>query len=115
MQEHDDECVWVRMVVWLKIGEDSPVKVQTRKLCREGILLEYAGAIDDLEVEVIFPDGGNIGVGKPRHYAGTVVKRWPDGVWVRFNPNLRSTSELLMRHGTSRRGIKPAQTLRQGL
>jgi hypothetical protein len=103
------------MVVWLKIGGDSPVKVQTRKLCRDGILLEYAGTIDDLNVEVIFPDGGSTGSGKPTHYAGTVVQRWTDGIWVQFNPNLRSASELLMRHGTSRRGIKPAQTLRQRL
>jgi hypothetical protein len=115
MNRQEDECIWVRMDAWLQIGDETPIKVQTRKLCRDGILLEYTGRIGTSWVEVIFHNEGATGFAGRSRYAGTIVRRYTDGIWVRFTPNLRSASELLMRHGLSRSAPHSAQVHAQVL
>jgi hypothetical protein len=113
MNRREDECIWIRMDAWLQIGNEAPIKVQTRKLCRDGILLEYTGPIATSWVDVIFHNEGATGFERRSRYAGAIVRRYSDGIWVRFNPNLRSATELLMRHGFSRTTPRtvPAQVL----
>ncbi|AGA33667.1 hypothetical protein TVNIR_2006 [Thioalkalivibrio nitratireducens DSM 14787] len=108
MDHHDDECIWVRTDVWLDTGDGLPVKVQTRKLCNSGAFIEYTGPIDDDAVEIIFPEFGSDDGGQ--HVFGVVAGRWPDGIWVRFQRDLRSSSEMLMRNGLSRaaRSVYPS-------
>ena len=98
MSISDEECIRVRTDVWLRIGADAPIKVPTRKLCRDGVFLEYTGRISVGSVDVIFPDGGNPALADNGHISGTVFYRWPDGVWIGFDRTLRSVSELLMRN-----------------
>ena len=98
MKISDEECIRVRTDVWLRIGEDAPIKVQTRTLCRDGVFLEYTGRITGRSVDVIFPDGGDPMLAGNGHISGTVFYRWPDGVWIGFDRTLRSVSELLMRN-----------------
>jgi hypothetical protein len=93
----DEECIWFRTDVWLDTGDGEPVKVQTRKLCRSGAFIEYSGPLADHSVEIVFPEPGTRGGG--RHVYGVVAARWPDGIWVRFSEELRSSSEMLMRNG----------------
>lgn len=98
MNISDEECIRVRTDVWLRIGADTPIKVQTRKLCRDGVFLEYTGRIAACSVDVIFPDGGDPALAGDGHISGTVFYRWPeDGVWIGFDRTLRSVSELLVR------------------
>jgi hypothetical protein len=94
----DEECIRVRTDVWLRIGADVPIRFQTRKLCRDGVVLEYTGRIAVCSVDVIFPDGGNPMLAGNGHISGTVFYRWPDGVWIGFDRTLRSVSERLMRN-----------------
>lgn len=98
MNISDEECVRVRTDVWLRIGQQEPIKVQTRKLCRDGVFLEYTGRIGGPTVDVIFPDGGDPTPDGNSRISGTVTWRWPDGVWIGFDRSLRSVSELLMRN-----------------
>lgn len=98
MNISDEECIRVRTEVWLKIGENAPIKVQTRKLCPDGVFLEYTGPLAGRSVDVLFPDGGDPALAGNSHVSGTVTWRWPDGVWVGFDHSLRSVSELLMRN-----------------
>ena len=95
----DEECIRVRTDVWLRIGAEAPIKVQTRKLCRDGVFLEYTGRIAACSVDLIFPDGGDPALASDGQISGTVFYRWPeDGVWIGFDRTLRSVSELLMRN-----------------
>jgi hypothetical protein len=98
MNISDEGCVRVRTDVWLQIGEDPPIKVQTRKLCRDGVFLEFTGPVAVRTVEVIFPDGGDPALTGNNHISGSVFYRWPDGIWIAFDRCLRSVSELLMRN-----------------
>jgi hypothetical protein len=98
MNISDEECIRVRTDVWLRIGTDTPIKVQTRTLCRDGVFLEYIGHFESRSVTVIFPDGGDPMREGTSHMSGSVVWRWPDGIWIGFDRSLRSVSELLMRN-----------------
>jgi hypothetical protein len=98
MKDPEDDCIRLRTDVWLRLGADAPVKVQTRKLCRDGVFLEFVGPIAHPSVEVIFPDGGDPAIEGNSRIAGRITGRWPDGVWVGFDQTLRSVSELLMRN-----------------
>ncbi len=99
MENFDEECIWFRADVWLDTGVGDPIKVQTRKLCRSGVFLEYSGPITGRSVGMVFPEPGARGGG--RHVQGMVAGRWPDGIWIRFSQDLRSSSEMLMRNGLS--------------
>jgi hypothetical protein len=99
VEHFDEECIWVRTDVWLDTGDGEPVKVQTRKLCRSGAFIEYSAPLANRSVEIIFPEPGARGGG--RHVYGVVEEQWPDGIWVRFSQDLRSSSEMLMRNGLS--------------
>ena len=95
--DYDDECVWLRLSVLLDPGDGPMIEVQTRKLCRMGIFLEYSGPIAFESVNIIFPepyfrDGR-------RRLPGVVTSRCSDGVWIRFRHELRSATEMLMRQG----------------
>ena len=97
MSISDEECIRVRTDVWLRMGADAPIKVQTRKLCRDGVFLEYTGRIAVCSVDLIFPAGGDPALAGNGDISGTVFYRWPgDGVWIGFDRTLRSVSELLM-------------------
>jgi hypothetical protein len=112
MHDHDEECIWVRTDVWLDAGDGLPIKVQTRKLCRSGAFLEYTGPVSDRSVKIVFPEPGVRGGGRP--IQGAVTGRWPDGIWVRFSHDLRSSAEILMRNGLlrpARRASHPPQSL----
>lgn len=98
MNISDEECTRVRTDVWLRIGTDTAIKVQTRTLCRDGVFLEYIGPVVGRSVDVIFPDGGDPARAGTNRMSGTVVLRWPDGIWIGFDHSLRSVSELLMRN-----------------
>jgi hypothetical protein len=98
MNISDEECIRVRTDVWLLIGKDDPIKVQTRTLCRDGVFLEYTGRIAGRSVDVIFPDGGDPTLEGNSHISGTVHWCGPDGIWIGFDRSLRSVSELLMRN-----------------
>ena len=99
MENFDEECIWFRADVWLDTGVGDPIKVQTRKLCRSGAFLEYSGPITGRSVGIVFPEPGARHGG--RHVHGMVAGRWPDGIWIRFSQDLRSPTEMLMRHGLS--------------
>jgi hypothetical protein len=101
MKISDEGCIKVRTEVWLQIGEETPIKVRTRTLCRDGVFLEYTGRIAGPSVDVIFPDGGDPTLEGNSHISGTVALRWPDGIWIGFDRSLRSVSELLMRNSLS--------------
>jgi hypothetical protein len=105
VEHFDEECIWVRTDVWLDTGDGEPVKVQTRKLCRSGAFIEYSGPLADRSVEIVFPEPGARGGG--RHVYGVVAGQWPDGIWVRFTEDLRSSSEMLMRNGLCYSGRTP--------
>lgn len=98
MNISDEECIQVRTEVWLRIGENAPIKVQTRKLCRDGVFLEYTGPLAGRSVGVLFPDGGDPALAGNSHLSGTVTWCWPEGIWIGFDHSLRSVSELLMRN-----------------
>jgi hypothetical protein len=102
----DEECIWFRTDVWLDTGVGDPIKVQTRKLCRSGAFLEYSGPITGRSVGIVFPEPGTRGGGRQVH--GMVAGRWPDGVWIRFSQDLRSSSEMLMRNGLSQLSRAPS-------
>jgi hypothetical protein len=112
MSISDEECIRVRTDVWLRLGSDAPIKVQTRKLCRDGVFLEYTGGIAVRSVDVIFPDGGDPAPAGNGHVSGTVFYRWPDGVWIRFDRTLRSVSELLMRNSLALSSARPTRASR---
>lgn len=101
MEDFEEECIWLRADAWLTCGDGRPVKVQTRKFCRGGVFLEVCWPVPQDRVEVVFPDPTARGGG--RRISGTVTRRVPDGIWVQFNNQLRSTSEILMRSGLSYR------------
>lgn len=105
----DDECIRVRIDVWLRIGEGMPIPVQTRKLCEDGVFLEYTGSADGAAVGVVFPGGSEKGADASSLVAGRITRRWSDGVWVSFHPRLRSVSELLMRTGVATGSRKAAR------
>jgi hypothetical protein len=96
MARQDDDGIFVRMYVWLIVGQQVPIKVQTRTLSPDGVFLEFTGPLGQDEVEVIFPDPGTHD--GESHKKGRVVQRRPDGISVRFNRRLRSASEVLMRN-----------------
>lgn len=109
MDWKDDECIRVRIDVWVKVGEGMPVQVQTRKLCEDGVFLEYTGRTDGTVVSVIFPGGRDTGAGEGGRVVGRITRCWPDGVWVSFHRRLRSVSELLMRTGVATGSPKAAR------
>ena len=96
MSRSDDEGIFVRIDVWLIVGQRAPVRVNTRNLSEDGVFLEFTGPLRGNEVEVIFQDPGT--PDGESHNIGKVVERWLDGISVRFNRRLRSASELLMRN-----------------
>lgn len=100
MKHHDDECIWLRTEVLLDTGQGPPTRVQTRKLCRSGVFVEYTGPIAGQSVEIIFPEPYSREGG--RRLLGMIARRWADGVWIRFSRDLRSSSEMMMRHGPPR-------------
>lgn len=102
MTVSDEDCIRVRTEVWLRIGENPPIKVQTRKLCRDGVFLEYTGPLAGRSVGGLFPDGAEPALAENSHISGTVTWRWPDGVWIGFDHSLRSVSELLMRNSLAK-------------
>lgn len=99
MEDLEEECIWLRADAWLTWGDSRPMKVQTRKFCRGGVFLEVSGPVPHDRVEVVFPDPTARGGG--RRIGGTVTRRVHDGIWVQFNDQLRSSSEILMRTGLS--------------
>jgi len=99
MAMSDEDCIWVRAEAWLIAGTGKTLKVETRKICRNGVFLETTWPAEYQLVEVILPDpaarnGGHL-------ISGSVTKRWADGIWVEFNKALRSPVEMLMRSGLS--------------
>jgi hypothetical protein len=100
MKYPDDDCIWLRTEVLLDTGDGPPVPVQTRKLCRSGVFLEYSGPIASQSVEIVFPEP-HVGEGGCSLY-GMVTRKWSDGVWIRFSSDLRSAAEMMMRHGPQR-------------
>jgi hypothetical protein len=101
MEDLEEDCIWLRADAWLTAGDGQPVKVQTRKFCRAGVFLEVSWPVPENRVEVVFPDPTARGGG--RRIGGTVTRRAHDGIWVQFNNQLRSSSEILMRSGLSQR------------
>ncbi len=102
----DEDCIWVRAEARLIAGMGQTLKVETRKICRNGVFLETTWPAECQSVEVILPDpaarnGGHL-------ISGSVTKRWPDGIWVEFNKALRSPVEMLMRSGLSTPATPPA-------
>ncbi len=97
-QDDEDDCIWVRTEVWLDPGDGVPIKVQTRKFCAHGAFLDYTGPTHEGRVGVVFPEPG-VQVGGGHAVDGTVIRRGPDGIWVRFNQAIRSPAEMLMRNG----------------
>lgn len=108
MNPHDDECIWMRTEVLLDTGDGPPARVQTRKLCRAGVFVEYTGPLGGRSVQIIFPEPHGRG---GRRLPGMVMRRWADGVWIRFSTDLRSSSEMLMRHGPRRETHWPGARL----
>ncbi|TVP85842.1 MAG: hypothetical protein EA347_09580 [Thioalkalivibrio sp.] len=109
MNQHDDDCIFVRATVLLDSGDGPPARVQTRRLCRSGVFVEYSGPVSGPSVEIVFPEPGSR-TGGCRLF-GTITRRWPDGVWIRFSHDLRSAAEMLMRNGpvrTPRTPVHPA-------
>jgi|GEM_PF-1116426 len=100
MKHHDDECIWLRTDVLLDTGDGAPARVQTRKLCRSGVFLEYTGPLSGQSVEVVFPEAYSPEGGC--RLVGMVTRRWSDGVWIRFSSGLRSAAEMMMRFGPQR-------------
>lgn len=100
MNQHDDDCIWVRTEVLLETGDGPPARAQTRKLCRSGVFVEYTGPVTGHSVEIVFPEPCSR-TGGCRLF-GMVTRRWPDGVWIRFSQDLRSAAEMLMRNGPAR-------------
>jgi hypothetical protein len=96
--EYEDDCIWVRIEVLLDPGDGVPVKVQTRKFCAHGAFLDYTGPTYEGRIGVVFPD---LGARLAGGYSvdGTVARRDPDGLWVRFSQAIRSPAEMLMRNG----------------
>lgn len=97
MENHDEDCIWVRTEVWLVTRTGRRVKVKTRKICRRGIFLEGSSPGLHQSVEVVFPDPGARDGG--RRIRGTVTHSGADGIWVCFSRELRSSAEMLMRSG----------------
>ena len=97
MRQEADDCIWVRTNVMLGSGGLPAACVETRQLCRNGVFLEYTGALADEAVEIVFPEPYSDSDG--HHLLGTVTQRWPDGIWVRFRDNSLSSVEILMRAG----------------
>jgi hypothetical protein len=97
-RDYEDDCIWVRTEVWLDLGDGMPVKVQTRKFCAHGAFLDYTGPTHEGRVSVVFPDPGDR-VGGGHAVDGLVVRRDPDGIWIRFSQTIRSPAETLMRNG----------------
>jgi hypothetical protein len=100
MKYDDDDCIWLRTDVMLDTGDGSPTQVQTRKLCRSGVFLEYTGPVKNQSVEIVFPEPYSPEDGC--RLFGVVTRRWPDGLWIRFRNDLRSAAEMMMRHGPQR-------------
>lgn len=110
MQHHNDECIWLRTEVLLDTGDGPPARVQTRKLCRSGVFVEYTGPITGQTVQITFPEPHSREGG--RRMFGMVAHRWSDGVWIRFSRDLRSSAELMMRHGPARMARAPRTPVR---
>lgn len=100
MNQHDDDCIWVRTDVLLDTGDGPPARVQTRRLCRSGVFVEHTGPVPGKTVEIIFPEPCSRAGGC--RLFGMVTRCWPDGVWIRFSHDLRSSAEMLMRNGPVR-------------
>lgn len=105
MEDHDEDCIWVRTEAWLVIDAGRRVKVQTRKICRSGVFLEGSWPGMHQVVEVVFPDPSACDGG--RRIRGYVAQRATDGVWIRFARELRSSAEMLMRSGLPRMSPEP--------
>jgi len=97
MENHDEDCIWVRIEVWLVTETGRRVKVKSRKICRRGIFLEGSWPGLHQSVEVVFPDPGARDGG--RRIRGSVTHSGADGIWVCFSRELRSSAEMLMRSG----------------
>jgi hypothetical protein len=100
MKDHEEDCIWVRTEAWLVIDAGSRVRVQTRKICRSGVFLEGSWPGVHQSVEVVFPDPS--ARDGSRRIRGHVTRSGSDGIWVRFNRELRSSAEMLMRSGLPR-------------
>ena len=108
MNNSDKEGIRVRTDVWLQIGDNAPIRVKTRTLCRDGVFLAYTGRIAGRSVAVVFPDGGDPTLQGNSRISGTVAWRWPDGIWIDFDRSLRSVSELLMRNSLAEPSAGPS-------
>ncbi len=97
MSQEPDDCIWIRTNVLLETDNELLARVETRKLCRDGVFLEYTGPVDGRAVAIVFPEPYTDGDG--HHLFGTVTHRSPDGVWVTFRDNSLSPAEILMRAG----------------
>lgn len=97
MRQEADDCIWVRTNVLLESDNEPLASVETRKLCRDGVFLEYTGPIAGSTVAIVFPEPYADGDG--HHLLGTVTRRWPDGIWISFRDNSLSSAEILMRAG----------------
>jgi len=73
MSRSDDEGIFVRIDVWLIVGQRAPVRVNTRTLSEDGVFLEFTGPLRGNEVEVIFQDPGT--PDGESHKIGKVVGR----------------------------------------
>ncbi|MBS0003592.1 MAG: hypothetical protein KFF45_11000 [Thioalkalivibrio sp.] len=111
MSQHDDDCIFVRANVLLDTGDGSPIRAQTRRLCRSGVFVEHTGPASGQSVEIIFPEPCSR-AGECRLF-GMVTRCWPDGVWIRFSHDLRSSAEMLMRNGPVRTPHMPARPAHQ--
>jgi hypothetical protein len=105
MEDHDEDCIWVRTEAWLVTDAGRRVKVQTRKICRSGVFLEGSWPVIHESVEVVFPDPSASDGG--RRIRGNVTRSDCDGIWVRFTRELRSSAEMLMRSGLPRMSPQP--------
>lgn len=101
----DDDCIWARAEVWLIAQSGTMLRVETRRICRSGVFLEASWPAEYPSVEVVFPDPAARNGG--HRVAGSVTKRWPDGIWVAFSQELRSPVEMLMRSGLSTSSYPP--------
>jgi hypothetical protein len=94
--DRTEDTVWIRAEIWLDVGDRKPIKVQARRLCCSGAFIEYTGPVQDCSVQVIIPGADRV---HGTHTSfGTVLRRLPDGIWVRFTRELRSLSDLLLSH-----------------
>jgi len=101
MEQYEEDCIWVRIAVWLVSFDGLRLPAQTRKICRHGVFVEvpYGAWFPGETMEIVFPEPA---AGHGRHsLSGRPLRREPDGIWIGFDTVLRSASEMLMRTGLS--------------